>query len=262
MTLTYEDKYLPISIGSSTGSAQASLEPKDLNTYLRYLRRTIKPLEMRYFAAGEYSPPPKNRPHYHIIVFGLPGCQRGQTSVQRINQYGSCCPNCTKYAKLWKKGFVFVGSVTPQSIEYTLDYTMKKLMGKMADLYDGRYPEFSRMSRRPGIGYNMVDDVAEGVRNMEKRGQFLKDVPIGLKIGKKFNPLNPLFRRKIREALGREPTAPKEAQIEHSEKLLPLLALARLSETSLAKITALSTSQKALNMETKLNIHKARKKLT
>lgn len=186
---------------------------------------------------------------------------RGQTSVQRINQYGSCCSNCDKIRKYWKKGFVFVGSVTPQSIEYTLDYTMKKLMGKMADLYEGRYPEFSRMSRRPGIGYGKVDDVAEGVRRMEKNGQFLTDVPLGLNFGKRFNPLNPLYRRKIREALGRDPRAPKEAQLANSERLLPLREVAKISETSLAQIVAVSTSQKALNQAAKLELRKQRKKL-
>lgn len=151
--------------------------------------------------------------------------------------------------------------MTPASIEYTLDYTMKKLVGKMADLYDGRYPEFSRMSLRPGIGYNRVDDVAEGIRRMETNGQFLSDVPIGLRFGKRMMPLNPLYRRKVRVALGREPTAPKEAQLKHSEKLLPLQMVARTSTESLSKLVADEGSQKALNLTTRLSIMKTRKKL-
>lgn len=259
VTLTYNDQSLPTT--GPDGSGMITLNPKDLQLWLKRLRETIKPLKIRFFACGEYSPAPKNRPHYHVLIFGLPGCQRGQTSVQRMHQDGRCCDNCDKIQKTWSHGFVFVGSVTPQSIEYCVDYTMKKLVGKMADLYEGRHPEFSRQSMRPGIGYNKTDDVAEGIRNMEKRGQFLDDVPIGLKVGKKFMPLNPLFRRKIRLALGREPTAPKEAQLKASEKLLDLRMVSRVSETSLAKLTAQSTSQKALNLSTRLEIRKTRKKI-
>lgn len=258
LTLTYNDQSLPTIVVN--GKETTTLDPKDLQLWLKRLRETIKPLRLRFFACGEYSPPPKNRPHYHVLIFGLPGCLNGQTRPAAA--FGEhCCSNCDKYQATWTKGNVFVGTVTPQSIEYCVDYTMKKLVGKMAELYDGRRPEFSRQSNRPGIGYNLVDDVAEGIRNMEKRGQFLDDVPIGLKFGARQHPLNPLFRRKVRLALGREPTAPKEFQLKRSERMLDLRMVSRVSETSLAKLSALSTSQKALNQASRLNIHKTRKKL-
>jgi len=70
--------------------------------------------------------------------------------------------------RIWGKGHVFVGTVTPQSARYVASYTLKKLGGKLADAKYSRVdestgevirlaPEMARMSLKPGIGATWFD---------------------------------------------------------------------------------------------------------
>lgn len=55
-------------------------------------------------------------------------------------------------------GHCLTGNVTKQSCEYVARYILKKVNGELAEQhYQGREPEFIRMSRRPGIGKNYYD---------------------------------------------------------------------------------------------------------
>lgn len=58
--------------------------------------------------------------------------------------------------RLWSHGLVHVGDVSKESIQYVAGYVTKKFTKKG----DGYNPEFSLMSRKPGIGAQAVEHVA------------------------------------------------------------------------------------------------------
>lgn len=149
LTLTYDDEHLP-----KTGS----LVPEDLQKFLKKLRRYIEyhgsDEKIRFFACGEYGDN-FQRPHYHAIIYNLdiPDLKRFSTSFSGDTYYTSETIN-----QIWKNGYVIIGQVTFESCAYVARYVTKKITGSQADEhYQGREPEFVRMSRRPGIGSAWLD---------------------------------------------------------------------------------------------------------
>ncbi|WNK13629.1 MAG: replication initiator protein [Microvirus sp.] len=96
---------------------------------------------IKFFGCGEYGD--KNgRPHYHLLVFGLP-------------------PGAPEITRSWSQGFITSTEVTPARVAYCAGYVTKKL--EHASLYpdlidldtgellaEGQKP-FLLMSRRPAI---------------------------------------------------------------------------------------------------------------
>lgn len=122
LTLTYEDSQIPVN----------GLCKEDHQLFMKRLRKeSVVPL--RYYAVGEYGTETQ-RPHYHSIMFNLPGAL-----LKRLDA-------------IWQKGFVHVGDVTEASIHYVTKYVINK-----PDVSGGREPPFSSMSRRPGIGHNYLE---------------------------------------------------------------------------------------------------------
>ena len=149
LTLTYDDEHLPSS---------GSLVPEDLQKFLKKLRRHIEyhgsDEKIRFFACGEYGDN-FQRPHYHAIIYNLdiPDLKRFSTSFNGDTYYTSEIIN-----QIWKNGYVIIGQVTFESCAYVARYVTKKITGDQADEhYNGREPEFVRMSRRPGIGAAWLD---------------------------------------------------------------------------------------------------------
>lgn len=149
LTLTYDDEHLP---------ASGSLVPEDLQKFLKKLRRHIdyygSDEKIRFFACGEYGDN-FQRPHYHAIIYNLdiPDLKRFSTSFNGDTYYTSETIN-----QIWKNGYVIIGQVTFESCAYVARYVTKKITGDQADEhYNGREPEFVRMSRRPGIGAAWLD---------------------------------------------------------------------------------------------------------
>ena len=155
LTLTYDDEHLPKS---------GSLVPDDLQKFLKKLRRYLEyhgsDKKIRFFACGEYG---DNflRPHYHAIIFNLDisDLKRFSTSFSGDIYYTSETIN-----QIWKNGYVIIGEVTFESCAYVARYVTKKMTGSQADFYyEGRQPEFVRMSRRPGIGSAWLDQYKSDV---------------------------------------------------------------------------------------------------
>jgi len=126
ITLTYNDECLPEDYG---------LHKKELQDFIKRLRKAVEPEKIKYYAVGEYGDE-YGRPHYHAIVFGI-----SQFREQLIN-------------KCWNKGWIKIGSVEHDSIQYVTGYIEKKLYGEMAeDQYQGRQPPFAIMSKGLGKRY-------------------------------------------------------------------------------------------------------------
>lgn len=168
ITLTYDDEHIPenetFEINEETGEIVGdyigwSLKPKDLTDFLKRLRRHWEYHynidKIRFFGCGEYGGQTQ-RPHYHICVMGLP-ISKNMLEHYKYNKLGQEIYICEEIEKIWGKGYAPIGSVTWESAAYVARYMLKKQKGPSAkDFYgrQGKIPEFTRMSRRPGLANN------------------------------------------------------------------------------------------------------------
>nr|QQL13322.1 MAG: replication initiator protein [Gokushovirinae sp.] len=122
--------------------------------------------KIRFFAAGEYGTN-SFRPHYHALFFGL---RLDDLTPYKKSPQGYPYFNSATLDKCWtddegnSKGFIVVGRLTWETCAYTARYIMKKQRGpEAAESYAalGLSPEFSLMSRRPGIARQYYDDHPE-----------------------------------------------------------------------------------------------------
>lgn len=151
LTLTYDDNYLP---------EDKSISRKELQKFMKRLRKRIEPKKVRFYGCGEYGEK-FSRPHYHICLFGFNFPDReiykGAKARYYQNKFKENSDN-TLYisellGKVWKKGFHTIGEVTLESAGYVARYCTKKVTGEhQSKWYGNREPEFALMSRRPGIG--------------------------------------------------------------------------------------------------------------
>lgn len=160
VTFTYNDEHLPISefVDKSTGVVNSipTLMKRDFQLMMKRLRKAYKfGNKIRFFAAGEYGDQ-THRPHYHAILFGLHLDDLVEYCTSRL---GFKYYNSAFMDKVWNKGFVVIAPATWETCAYTARYILKKQKGKDAEIYEnlGIEPEFSLMSRKPGIGRDYFD---------------------------------------------------------------------------------------------------------
>lgn len=191
LTLTYskwyEDHLKRDGVDLATGEYKKwlSLDKRDLQLFMKRLRKRFSDQKLRFYAAGEYGE--KNeRPHFHLIIFGLKlhtdkekfpdeqlvPCGRSETG----NQYYrlKCIEDCwrdTDHLKLNKDaaavgldpdllGFISIEPANYYTFRYVASYVTKKIGNRPNLTYEleGRSPPFSVSSRRPGIGYQYYVD--------------------------------------------------------------------------------------------------------
>lgn len=160
ITLTYEDDYLP---------SGGTLVKRDLQLFMKRLRKS-KGAGIRFYACGEYGEQ-NGRPHYHALLFG---CDFGDRVRHSVNGRGEVLYSSEELRELWPAGLNTIGEVTFDSAAYVARYCLKKVTGPNADehyqVYDAdgvvydRLPEFTVMSRRPGIGRPYYDKYGVEVR--------------------------------------------------------------------------------------------------
>lgn len=182
LTLTYSDDNIP---------AGGSLEPQDMVRFLKRLRKHFVPINpysklkerenwnkfneqtrIRFYQCGEYGER-TNRPHHHAIIFGLDFDDKKFHS----NNRGNVLYKSEILEKLWPHGYSLIGSVTFDSCAYVARYIMKKSLGKDAwksytdidvttgEVINERVPEYTTMSRNPGIGKTWYDKYKSDVYN-------------------------------------------------------------------------------------------------
>lgn len=172
ITLTYNNEHLPYNSLTDDSSGLKinvpTLCPDDLTNFLKRLRERLRRqgnTDFRYYACGEYGEK-YERPHYHLIVFNCPISDLSFFySKNGFNYYCSdFIADCWSVADFKSNqvvekspiGHVLITEVTWETCAYVARYVMKKQKGKNAFEYysdKGILPEFVRMSRRPGIGY-------------------------------------------------------------------------------------------------------------
>lgn len=162
LTLTYNEKFIP----------KKGLCPEDLQKFIKRLRFFVsadaqqagtvqiksepaRGRRVRFYACGEYGSK-LERPHYHLCVFGYDFPDKELWSVRNnVKLYRSKI-----LEKLWADpktkesyGFSTIGEVTIESASYIARYCQKKKnKNDSENHYQGKNPEFVRMSLKPGIG--------------------------------------------------------------------------------------------------------------
>lgn len=211
VTLTYAPENVPL-----TPSGKQTLNPQDLQLFMKRLRRRF-PKPLRFFAAGEYDD--NGRPHYHLVLFGMPTCAYGVSRYSRTRD--RCCSQCEFIRDVWGKGFTFLGTVEDYSIRYVCGYVTKKLTGPMAELYGDRYPDFARMSLRPGLGLDALWEVASEWLKLDLE-RIETDVPTALRNAARKDPLGRYLTHKLRSMVGRDEKAPDAVMAKQAAKLYDL----------------------------------------
>lgn len=159
ITLTYDNDHLPP--GSSLYYPDFQLFMKRLRVHTE--RHTNRDIGVRFYMCGEYG---ENfgRPHYHAIMFNYDLEDKKIWKIERDNPLYTS----QTLTDLWGKGHTSIGGVTFQSAAYVARYIMKKVTGDGAEdhytwidpetgeiIY--RAPEFTNMSRKPGIAGKWFD---------------------------------------------------------------------------------------------------------
>lgn len=153
VTLTFADDHLP---------DNRSLCVTHLQKFMKRLRKRFAPKTIRFYACGEYGEQ-FQRPHYHLCLFNHDFTDKYRWAKNRGHQlYRS-----PTLEELWPYGNATLGTVTFESAAYVARYVTKKVTGAQAtqhyqmldpstgEIYQRR-PEFTVMSRRPGIGHNWL----------------------------------------------------------------------------------------------------------
>lgn len=251
LTLTYDEKHAP---------KNGSLNPKHLQDFLKRFRKSVSPLKVRYFGVGEYGDTTE-RPHYHLALFGYPTCRRGSTLIRPDRE---CCSVCTFVKRSWTFGNVYLGRLERESAGYIAGYVTKKLTRADDERLRGRHPEFARMSNRPGIGADMMDEVASTMLAVENLDD-IEDVPSALRHGSKLMPLGRYLRRRLRSRIGRSVDTPQSVMEKMEAELLPLREEARKAPSQrqilFKELVAFEGSQARLNMQARQNIYRQKRGL-
>lgn len=157
LTLTYSPENLPPHNSLFMPHFQQFMS--DLRDRFGYhkTRRPNHPF-IKYFHCGEYGER-NDRPHYHACLFNFDFSDKSHWKTVRDNRlYVSAA-----LSELWPFGFHSIGDVTFESAAYVARYITKKITGapaldhytvydKRGEIISERFPEYTTMSRRPGIG--------------------------------------------------------------------------------------------------------------
>lgn len=158
ITLTYDEEHVPLSqYVDENGEIQTSLtlRKRDFQLFMKRLRKAVEPFYIRFYACGEYGSTTA-RPHYHAIIYGydFPDKKLWKTSRDGFPQFRS-----EMLERVWPFGHSMVCDVSWNTCAYVARYVTKKKKGFEKDFYTyfNIVPEFSLMSRRPGIGREYYD---------------------------------------------------------------------------------------------------------
>lgn len=143
ITLTYSDRFLP---------SDNSLDISHFQKFMKRLRKRCGN-GIRFYHCGEYGER-FLRPHYHACLFNFDFEDKELFKI--VNEQRLYVSELL--SDLWPFGFSTVGSLTFESAAYVARYIMKKMYGADAEEhYGSRKPEYTTMSRKPGIGKGWFD---------------------------------------------------------------------------------------------------------
>lgn len=167
ITLTYNNENLPEDgslVKDKYNEDGKLVQSGHFQLFMKRLRARYPNIKIRYFMCGEYGE--KNmRPHYHACLFNFDFEDKELWQIRN----GISLFRSSILEDLWPMGFSTIGEVTFESAAYVARYVLKKVTGEHADahylnfdretgeLYGILEPEFTTMSRRPGIGKKWLE---------------------------------------------------------------------------------------------------------
>lgn len=163
ITLSYNPENLP---------KNGTLVKRDVQLFLKRLRKAHPNTTIRYFLCGEYGDKTL-RAHYHIGLFNY---KPSDLKFRKFNKCNQPLYTSKNIAKIWGKGFIIVGELNTASAGYIARYTQKKIYNKHDEIIKmlGREKEFILTSRRPGIGLNVIKNKDEFKKIKDNFGIFIK----------------------------------------------------------------------------------------
>lgn len=169
ITLTFNEEHI-----DKNNSLQKHIFVKFMKRLRQALRRSGQAERVRFYHCGEYGET-LGRPHHHAIIYGFDFPDK---VFLRLNENGDRLYTSEFLAKYWSDpdteesyGLHVIGSVTFESCAYVARYIMKKVNGDKAKdhyiVFDEQgnaneiTPEYTTMSRRPGIGREWYEKYAD-----------------------------------------------------------------------------------------------------
>lgn len=163
VTLTYDQEHLP---------ADNSLDLRDWQLFMKRLRKSRTGSRIPFYQCGEYSPQ-NLRPHHHAILFN---CHfPDQVENHELSKSNQKLWVSQELNQLWGNGMAWISECTYETCAYVAGYVLKKAMSQQdkrkaservdqvtGEVYYVR-PEFSTMSRNPGIGCDWFDRYGDDV---------------------------------------------------------------------------------------------------
>lgn len=163
VTLTYDEDHVHGAADEDTGEFLGlTLSKRDCQLFMKMVRKKFPDVKVRFYASGEYGEN-THRPHLHLIIFGI-GIQdfpdkvlRGKNELgqlyYQVKEIDDCWHEFDGKRDLGLRGFTCCSDVSYNTMAYVSRYVMKKVKQDQLDAHEiGVLPEFSLMSRRPGIG--------------------------------------------------------------------------------------------------------------
>nr|QPB07368.1 MAG: replication initiator protein [Microvirus sp.]QQL13310.1 MAG: replication initiator protein [Microviridae sp.] len=118
---------------------------RDIQLFLKRLRKTLYPRKVRYFICSEYGPETQ-RPHYHGILFDY----EFNPQIDREKQLAELQE---LLKSTWQNGFVRCDPCVGSRLNYCAKYCVKPY----GSLDPSKVPPFILCSRRPAIGASYLD---------------------------------------------------------------------------------------------------------
>lgn len=218
VTLTYDNEHLP----------DEGVKRKDLRNFIRRLRESNEDAEFRYFGVGEYGDKTK-RPHYHVLIFDQ---NTLQTDIGP-NRFGEPTIIAGDIHRAWHpRGIVDCRALLASDdwsrvAGYVAGYVTKKLTTPkaMTGMLTGKNPEFSSMSRNPGIGLGDLEQIASALRRYAAGPKFVEETKIATNLWMmRFNgrlwPVHRLLRERLIGILGEDRRTDLSSGISQDAKAL------------------------------------------
>lgn len=227
----YEDNcFVTLTYGPKTLPSDGSLVLDHWQCFAKRLRKAG--VAFRYFMCGEYGER-LSRPHYHACFFGW---RPDDLKLYRSTARGDRLYTSEFLEKTWGLGFCIVGDVTFESAAYVARYVLKKQTGEgVQEYYEGRKPEFTTMSRRPGLGSGWLEKYRSDVYPsglVVERGVKMAPPRFYDEIYKKFDPKGFETLKLKRKYVSRDwyETSYQRLYVKDKVKALKIRALTRAYE--------------------------------
>lgn len=155
LTLTYNnDNATWCKFDDDGNPVLATLVKRDVQLFMKRLRKEFSDRTIRFYLAGEYGSRTL-RPHYHLILFGIGLDDFPDKKNIGFNELQQAHFTSDRLAGIWSNGFILLSDVSWRTCAYVARYVTKKALksdvGYISEITN-QLPEFSLMSRRPGIG--------------------------------------------------------------------------------------------------------------